>query len=719
MSSVAEPQEGSTRWEKPSMMHDDDESEGISRDGSASTDEAQHECARSGRGVTLVFEELSLVDKNGGYILKDLYGMVKAGRVTGLLGAEGRGPEHLMKCLGGFTSATEGQIFANGLPIEASLYRKCVGYVSKLNLDRESLTVTQNLMFFYVMQTRQPSASARESIRYAQVENPEADDIKCPNCSKPTSALRMCRGCGCLLEGWRLAANCIGLAEWGNKLLCECPEEVRKRVSIASVLLHLPKVLFLETPTVNLDLSAGLCLVKYLKSLSKERGMAVVVTLGQPRRPLFELLDTVIMLDEGQIAYSGRTSEVLPYFISQGHDVDEHDCPSDYFLDIISSKEARRQKEEKEQRRSPLHAGGNRSSRGSSPVGRLSDVEAREQGVSHDFTLIDHEDAEDTGGNEASILVQTYKKSRHFCTLRGSILEHYKEAFANLTPGITQRNPPNSLTRLKYLLYFKYVGMVNDLGQALAKVLLIVVLAVVAGLADSESEGEEPTSEDAQLQNRVGMYFFILSATMLGNLNSASEFVARRSLLQHEVSAGYYKTKEYITAHVLFDVVLVRGALTVFFAAVMYMLTLTGIGSLDKGTSAFGTLVLCMTMTQLPFSMLSLLVGAAAKNTVVAQTLMIGIFVTFVAFGGLFLNLASLPIPLNIVQYVSVLRFSYESLLIGKLKGTPEGEAYLKHQGFDDNSREWFNMYILAAFSALYLVLTAIALWYRKGSLRS
>eukprot|EP01064_Diplonema_japonicum_P029296 TRINITY_DN4703_c0_g1_i1.p1 TRINITY_DN4703_c0_g1~~TRINITY_DN4703_c0_g1_i1.p1 ORF type:complete len:671 (+),score=84.12 TRINITY_DN4703_c0_g1_i1:66-2078(+) len=619
-------------------------------------------------GVTIAFEELCLRKKTVD-ILVDVSGMLREGEVTGLLGPEKSGTEELMKSVGGYIQS-EGRIYANGLPIEASLYQKCVGYVSKYKADRLALTVKQNLLFAYRMKTRQPKRSSTPTYSEDDDKYEQAEKISCPTCDKETTSYKVCKYCGCLLEGWRLAAKIIGLEEVGDMLLYNTTEEVRKRVAIAAEVLHLPKVLFLEVPTYSLDLTSGMRVMRLLKALAYERGMTVVMTLSQPRRPVYELLDSVILLDEGGLAFSGRTDEVLPYFQEIGLEVNEYDCPSDYFLDLCCQN--------------------------------------------------------------GSDLVAEYKKSTHYSQLQSDILEYYQEAFSNVTPGISDSAAPSSATRLKHLLYFKLIGIKNEWRPSLAKVGLVFLLGLIAGLVYSDSYTDQDNKQYG-MQNRVGMLFFILSALMLGNLNTAADFVARRPLLNHEVSAGYYSTMEYIATLCLIDILLIRGSLTLLFGFLTYFLmgfdfvhaAKNGIDSNDSAT--FGTLCVCMAMTQLPFSMLALLVGTISPNTHFAQTVMIGIFVIFVAFGGLFINVGSLPEFFSIIQYMSILRLSYESLLVGELEGKDfgcvetetdcyTGDKYLELQDFKPD-RKWVNIQVLAGLSVFYLFLATIAMWSKKNKL--
>eukprot|EP01060_Flectonema_neradi_P008605 TRINITY_DN1613_c0_g3_i1.p1 TRINITY_DN1613_c0_g3~~TRINITY_DN1613_c0_g3_i1.p1 ORF type:complete len:686 (+),score=89.43 TRINITY_DN1613_c0_g3_i1:57-2060(+) len=636
-----------------------------------------------GDGVTIAFEELWL-KQSGKTVLRDLCGIMRAGKVTGILAAEKGGADEMMKCISGYLPVTDGRIYANGLPIEASLYRKRVGYVAKHKVDRLSLTVRQSLLFAYFMKTKQPKVAPRQTLEDQRLGADE--NINCPNCGKVTDCATICFSCGCMLAGWRLAAKVVGLNEVGGQLLSSASEEVRKRVSIAAELLHLPKVLFLEVPTIQLDLPAALRLMKMLRSMAVEYRMTVILTLSQPRRPLFDLLDDVVLLDEGNLAFSGKASGVLPYFQSQNHDVDEFDCPSDYFLDLSC------------------------------------------------------ESGNTTYNSSATPLAVEYKQSEHYDQLNNLILEYYQEAYCNITPGISDMSAPSTSTRLFYLLYFKLVGMKNEWRSGLAMLSLVCFLGILAGLVYSQQ------AKQSELQNTVGMMFFILSALMLGNLNSASDFVNRKPAINHEIAAGYYNTREYITALCIVDILLVRGLLTVFFGFLAYFLmgfdfihtVQEGLDEHDR--TAFGMLCVCMALTQLPFSMLALLVGSLSPNAVTAQYVMIMIFTVFVAFGGLFINASTLPAPLSELQWISILRLSYESLLISEIRGkefgcetpAPEtsnltidasyvkcitGDKYLELQGFHEDNM-WRNIQILSGVSAAYLMLASLAMWCKRPRYR-
>ena len=115
-----------------------------------------------------------------------------------------------------------------------------------------------------------------------------------------------------------------------------CSGGERRRVSIGVQMLRNPSVLFLDEPTTGLDATSAFHLVKTLKHLA-ERGRTIVTTIHQPRSDIFLLFDRLLLLSRGSIAYTGPTSECLPWFdrlLPAG--LKPHTNPADYLIDVIA-----------------------------------------------------------------------------------------------------------------------------------------------------------------------------------------------------------------------------------------------------------------------------------------------------------------------------------------------------------------------------------------------
>ena len=83
----------------------------------------------------------------------------------------------------------------------------------------------------------------------------------------------------------------------------------RRRVEIARALLHDPKILLLDEPTVGLDVETRKSIVAYIHQLTRERGIAVLWATH-----LIDEIkdgDDLIILHHGQIKFTGSAQEVL------------------------------------------------------------------------------------------------------------------------------------------------------------------------------------------------------------------------------------------------------------------------------------------------------------------------------------------------------------------------------------------------------------------------
>ena len=62
----------------------------------------------------------------------------------------------------------------------------------------------------------------------------------------------------------------------------------------------------------------------------------VLAVIHQPRAPIFNLFDYIMILAEGRTVYFGPTSHCLSYFNNLGYSCPVWENPADYLLDIIS-----------------------------------------------------------------------------------------------------------------------------------------------------------------------------------------------------------------------------------------------------------------------------------------------------------------------------------------------------------------------------------------------
>jgi ATP-binding cassette subfamily G (WHITE) protein 2 len=61
----------------------------------------------------------------------------------------------------------------------------------------------------------------------------------------------------------------------------------------------------------------------------------IIFSIHQPRYSIFKLFDTVFLLSQGHTIYFGPSTQLVPYFASQGFICEQYDNPADFVLDIL------------------------------------------------------------------------------------------------------------------------------------------------------------------------------------------------------------------------------------------------------------------------------------------------------------------------------------------------------------------------------------------------
>ncbi|HWI62258.1 MAG TPA: ATP-binding cassette domain-containing protein [Symbiobacteriaceae bacterium] len=83
----------------------------------------------------------------------------------------------------------------------------------------------------------------------------------------------------------------------------------RMRCEMAAALLHRPSLLFLDEPTIGLDVSVKLRIREFLKELNRRYGTTILLTTHD-LSDIEALCRRVVMLDKGRIVYDGTLSDL-------------------------------------------------------------------------------------------------------------------------------------------------------------------------------------------------------------------------------------------------------------------------------------------------------------------------------------------------------------------------------------------------------------------------
>jgi ABC-2 type transport system ATP-binding protein len=87
----------------------------------------------------------------------------------------------------------------------------------------------------------------------------------------------------------------------------------RMRCDLAASLIHVPPVLYLDEPTIGLDVAVKARFREFIRYMHHARGLTVMLT-SHDLGDIEELCDRMIMIDKGKIVYDGALGEVTSRF---------------------------------------------------------------------------------------------------------------------------------------------------------------------------------------------------------------------------------------------------------------------------------------------------------------------------------------------------------------------------------------------------------------------
>lgn len=242
------------------------------------------------------------------FLLTNVSGEAKAGRLLAIMGPSGSGKTTLLNVLAGQLAASPrlhltGQLYVNGSPFYMASPK--IAFVRQEDLFFSQLTVRETL-------------SLAVELQLSKVLTPE-DREKYVNDLIFRLGLVTC------------ADSVVGDAKVRGISGGE-----KKRLSVACEMVASPSVIFADEPTTGLDAFQAEMVMETLRQLA-QAGHTVVCSIHQPRGSIYTKFDDLILLSEGAAVYAGPAQEEpLVYFAEQGFVCQEHVNPAEFFADLIS-----------------------------------------------------------------------------------------------------------------------------------------------------------------------------------------------------------------------------------------------------------------------------------------------------------------------------------------------------------------------------------------------
>jgi ABC-2 type transport system ATP-binding protein len=140
-----------------------------------------------------------------------------------------------------------------------------------------------------------------------------------------------------------LVRELLGLDEFMKSLARELSLGQKMRAELGLALLHEPEILFLDEPTIGLDVLAKRHILSFIKDLSRTRKVTVMIT-SHDMSDLEELAGRIVMLHRGNIAYDGDFTRLRRQFADRRRllvETDVVEAPTIAGATLVESAEGR------------------------------------------------------------------------------------------------------------------------------------------------------------------------------------------------------------------------------------------------------------------------------------------------------------------------------------------------------------------------------------------
>lgn len=197
---------------------------------------------------------------------------INKNEIFGLLGPNGAGKTTTISILCGLFAPTSGRVTIEGknLQTEASLIKKIIGIVPQDIALYPTLTARENLQF------------------YGSMYGLQGADLKDK------------------IEVW---LNKLGLKDAAKRKIATFSGGMKRRVNLIAGVLHQPKILFLDEPTVGVDVQSRNVIIEHLKEINTS-GTTIIYT-SHHMEEAENFCTMVCIIDNGKILIQGSPADLI------------------------------------------------------------------------------------------------------------------------------------------------------------------------------------------------------------------------------------------------------------------------------------------------------------------------------------------------------------------------------------------------------------------------
>jgi len=484
----------------------------------------------------------------------------------------------------------------------------------------------------------------------------------------------------------------------GNEFVRGVSGGERKRVNIAMELILDPPVLFLDEPTTGLDSNTANTIILLLYKIARG-GKNIILSIHQPRYSIYSLFDRLLLLNKGNVVYSGPAQSAVNYFDQIGYKCPTHYNPPDYFLDIV---------------------GGDVNTAQLLSHMSKDDNKEEKKDTKNDITLAI--EADEKCDNSQS-LYDAYSASK-ICADENECLQklnnnphstNVQMRNANYLSRWQDMDLPyqNSFaTQMKQVCGRAFLNLIRNPMTSTVQIFTTTMMAILIGTIYFQMDLSLPDG----LQNRAGLFFFLVTSQVMSNLTALQVFIDNRKFFIHESASGYYRASVYFFSQILVDIIPNRIFPNLVFSLVLYFMA-----GLQLDVGKFFIFFLALLSTAFSATSIAFLASASVESFAVANAVVALPYILMMLFGGFLANVDSILPWLAWMKWFSIFRYGSNALQVNEMTGLVfhnnqtgqivTGEEYLMEQGIPYGTWGlWQNIVAMWGISIGFVVFSYVQL---------
>ncbi|KAI1843890.1 hypothetical protein JX266_009946 [Neoarthrinium moseri] len=527
-------------------------------------------------------------------LLSHFDGCVRPGEILLVLGRPGSGCSTFLKTFCNQRAGYEevlGSVTYGGTDakIMAKDFRGEIIYNPEDDLHYATLSVKRTLTF--ALRTRTPGKESR-------LEGESRNDY--------------------VTEFLRVAAKLLWIehtmdTKVGNEYFRGVSGGERKRVSIAEALITRASVQGWDNSSKGLDASTAVEYVQSLRTLTNMAQVSTAVSLYQAGESLYNLVDKVLLIDQGQCLYFGSSDDAKQYFLDLGFDCPERWTTADFLTSVTDPFE-----------RSVRPGWGDRIPRS-----------AEDFATAYKKSEVYQRNIQDIEDFESQIDQQQRRRAEH--RSKKNKKKNYTIPFHQQVLALTKR---------------QMLVMLGDKASLVGKWGGIVFQGLIVGSLFYNL----PDNANGAFTRGGVLFFILLFNALLALAEQTAAFESKPILLKHK-NFSFYRPSAYALAQTLVDVPLVLIQVILFDVIIYWMAGLSATPS-----QFFISILILWTVTMATYAFFRAI--SAVAKTLDDATKVTGVAIQIlIVYTGYLIPPSSMRPWFGWLRWINWIQYGFESLM--------------------------------------------------------